>query len=77
MFNLIKSLSLDTWYTVGAATISFLLGFGIPITKKFLDGLKKKKNACKHPLFCDDTGKEFTKVHSQINEILKIGRAHV
>lgn len=64
MYTLFKTITPDVWYSIGVAFISFFLGIGLTFTKKF------KKQKCKHPLFCNGTGSDFTKVHSQINEIL-------
>lgn len=64
MFGIFKTISLDTWFAIGAATISFLLG----LTITFIRQIKHKK--CKNIYFCQGSSKDFTKLHSQINEIL-------
>ena len=68
MLEIFQKISVDTWYAVGAGTVSFLLGFGIPFINRIIAKSKTKK--CKYPLFCADTGKEFTRLHSQVNEII-------
>jgi len=66
MLNLLKTINPDTWYAIGTGIISFILGMGLAIARI----LNKKEKKCKHPLFCNGSGKDFTKVHTQVNEML-------
>lgn len=63
MFTFLKSINPDIWYSMGAASISFVLGVYFTI-------FRKNNKKCKHPLFCNNSGSDFTKVHSRVNEIL-------
>lgn len=63
MFNFIKSIPVDLWFTIGASIVSFLIGIGYG----FVRVLKSKK--CKNSWVCKK-GIDFTKLHSQVNEIL-------
>lgn len=61
--NFLKSIPLDVWFTIGASIISFLIGIGYG----FIRLIKHKK--CKNAWVCKK-GMDFTKLHSQVNEIL-------
>jgi hypothetical protein len=63
MFNFIKSIPIDLWFTIGASVISFLIG----IAYGFIRIIKPKK--CKNLWVCNKAI-DFTKLHSQVNEIL-------
>lgn len=64
MFGIFKTISLDTWFAIGAAVISFILGLIITIIRYY------KKPKCKNSFFCENSTNDFTKIHSQVNEIL-------
>lgn len=63
MFNSIKSIPLDFWFISGASVISFMMG----LLYSFVKIVKTKK--CKNPWVCKK-GTDFTKLHSNVNEIL-------
>jgi len=63
MFTFFKSIGSDVWFAMGAASISFILGI-------IFTFIKKNQKKCKHPLFCNGNGTDFTKVHSRVNETL-------
>jgi hypothetical protein len=65
MLTFFKSLSPDVWFGIGVAVVSFLVGCVITLIRKL-----NIRTKCKHPLFCNGTGKDFTKVHTQVNELL-------
>jgi hypothetical protein len=65
MFNLFKSIPADAWFAIGASVISFLMGIIFTIIRW------TKTKTSKYSLFCNKkSGKDFTNIHSQINEIL-------
>lgn len=62
MFSLFKSITPDMWYTAGFALVSFVVGMSFSLLKLF----KKSKT---HKIF-SNTEKDFTKIHTQVNEVL-------
>lgn len=62
MYKFFQTISLDTWFTMGAAGGSFLLGIIFTLLRR---GKTTKKCTS---IMC--SGSDFTKVHSQINEVL-------
>jgi len=62
MFTIFKSITPDMWYAAGVGIVSFVLGIGFSLLKI----LKKTKT---HTIF-SKTQKDFTKLHSQVNEVL-------
>jgi hypothetical protein len=64
MISLLKLISPDVWYAMGAASISFILGIWFTYLKR------KPNKKCKHAIFCNNCGTDFTKVHSRVNEML-------
>jgi len=62
MFLLFKSITPDMWYTAGFALVSFIVGISFSLLNVF----QKRKT---HKLFTNSE-KDFTKIHTQVNEVL-------
>ena len=64
MFSIFKSISPEMWYAAGVSIISFAMGTSFALLK-LLKNTKDKK----HTLFSNN-GTDFTKLHTQVNEVL-------
>jgi len=64
MFSIFKSISPEMWYAASVSIISFAMGISFALLKL----LKNTKNK-KHTLFSNN-GTDFTKLHTQVNEVL-------